>query len=211
MIDAMRRAWTRWLIGPVMATLVAATPAAAQVFKWTDDRGNSHYTEGLDSVPERFRASAVPLGLRNKPADAAASSPTAQEPATSVSGGASIKYTPGQPIMVDVRINGGGGARLLLDTGADRTLISPRALAAAGVGLTRPIATGQMAGVTGTDQVQYVIVDSIEVGEARVARMPVAAYEMPRAQGDGLLGRDFLDRFVLSIDGTRGVVTLAPK
>jgi hypothetical protein len=209
MIPEMRRAWAPWLIGSVMATLVLTGPASAQIFKWTDERGNSYYTEGLDNVPERFRATAVPLGLRNKPAEPAAT--TARETSPAASGGATIRYTPGRPIMVDVRINGTGSARLLLDTGADRTLISPRALAAAGVGLTRPIATGQMAGVTGTDQVQYVVVDSLQIDEARVARMPVAAYEMPQAQGDGLLGRDFLDRFVLNIDSARGVVTLTPK
>jgi hypothetical protein len=196
-------------MGSAMATLVAVAPVSAQMFKWTDERGNAHYTEGLDNIPERFRNNAVPLGLRNKPADPA---PTpAAGPSAGSSGGATIRYTPGQPIMVDVRINRSAAARLLLDTGADRTLISPRALAAAGVGLTRPIATGQMAGVTGTDQVQYVVVDSLEIGDARVGRIPVAAYEMPNVQGDGLLGRDFLDRFVLNIDSARGVVTLTPK
>jgi hypothetical protein len=192
-------------MGSAMTTLIAAASASAQIFKWTDDRGNASYAEGLDNVPERFRASAVPLGLRNRPAEPAPTS-TREAPA-----GTTIRYTPGKPIMVDVRINGGAAARLLLDTGADRTLISPRALAAAGVGLTRPIATGQMAGVTGTDQVQYVVVDSLQVGDARVARIPVVAYEMPNAQADGLLGRDFLDRFVLNIDGARGIVTLTPK
>lgn len=209
MILGMRRGWARWFIGSILASLVAAGAASAQMFKWIDERGNSHYTEGLDTIPERFRATAVPLGLRNKPAEPAAT--TARETSPTASGGATIRYTPGRPIMVDVRINGSSSARLLLDTGADRTLISPRALTAAGVGLTRPVATGQMAGVTGTDQVQYVVVDSLQIGEARVARMPVAAYEMPQAQGDGLLGRDFLDRFVLNIDSARGVVTLAPK
>jgi len=39
----------------------------------------------------------------------------------------------------------------------------------------------------------------------------VAAYEMPQSTGDGLLGRDFLDRFTVSIDSSRGVVTLTSK
>jgi predicted aspartyl protease len=113
--------------------------------------------------------------------------------------------------MVDVRINGGASARLLLDTGADRTLISPRALAAAGVSLTRPVASGRLSGVTGSDRIDYVIIDALEVGEARATRMPVAAYEMTLSRGDGLLGRDFLDRFNVSIDARRGEVILAPK
>ena len=122
-----------------------------------------------------------------------------------------IRYTPGQPIMVNVRLNGSASAQLMMDTGADRTLISPRALAAAGVSLSRPVGTGQMHGVTGSDRMDFVIVNSIEIGDARVGRMPVASYEMPHARGDGLLGRDFLDQFNVSIDAARGEVTLAPK
>jgi predicted aspartyl protease len=113
--------------------------------------------------------------------------------------------------MVDVRINGSASARLLLDTGADRTLISPRALVAAGVSITRPVATGKMSGVTGTDRIDYVVLDSLEVGESRVSRLPIAVYEMSLSRGDGLLGRDFLDRFNVSIDAARGEVRLAPR
>jgi len=114
--------------------------------------------------------------------------------------------------MVDVRINGNADARLLLDTGADRTLISPRALQAAGVRLAGPSATGQIVGATGSEQVRFVVVDSLEVGEARVGRMPVGAYNLPTTDvGDGLLGRDFLDQFNVNIDSARGVVTLSPK
>lgn len=185
-----------------------AAPARAQLFRYTDEQGSSYYVEGLDSVPERYRASAVPLGLRNAPAPP----PGLGRPRPQVAaGGTTIRYTPGQPIIVDVRINGSTSAKLLLDTGADRTLIAPRALAAAGVSLTRPVAQGQMTGVTGTDRVSYVVVDSIEVGEARVTRLPVAAYDMPEVAGDGLLGRDFLDRFTVNIDSSGGVVTLSPK
>jgi predicted aspartyl protease len=122
-----------------------------------------------------------------------------------------VRYTPGERIVVDVRLNGRSPARLLLDTGADRTLITPRALVAAGAEMTRPVARGEMRGVTGSDQVVYVVLDTIEIGEARVERLPVAAYEMGSRDSDGLLGRDFLDRFNVSIDAARGVVTLQPK
>jgi len=129
-------------------------------------------------------------------------------PRTSGDESAVIRYTPGQPIMVDVLINNSASARLLLDTGADRTLISPLALGMAGVPPTKSIGRGQMAGVTGTDSVNYVIVDSLRVGAAKVTNIRVAVYEMPQASGDGLLGRDFLDRFTVNIDSRRGLVTL---
>jgi len=193
----------------LVAVALGPRPAAAQIYRWVDEAGVPHYAEGLDSVPDRYRKSATPLGLRNAPA-APTPPPTTTAP-TTPSGGTVIRYSPGQRIMVDVRINGSASARLLLDTGADRTIISPRALRAAGVSLTKTIATGRLVGVTGTDRVSFVVVESLDVGDARVASFPVAAYEMVDAQGDGLLGRDFLDRFHVTIDAGRGLVTLSPK
>jgi predicted aspartyl protease len=123
-----------------------------------------------------------------------------------------IKYTPGQRIMADVKINGAFSAQLLLDTGADRTMISPRTLQAAGVAISRPVGTGRITGVTGTDRLDYVVVDSLEIGEARVGRMPVGSYELAgTGAGDGLLGRDFLDQFKITFDAAKGEVHLAPK
>ncbi len=57
---------TRALVALAALAVLAATahPATAEYFRWIDDRGVSHYAEGLDSVPERYRAGAVPLGLR---------------------------------------------------------------------------------------------------------------------------------------------------
>jgi len=59
--------------------------------------------------------------------------------------------------------------------------------------------------------VQGVMVDSLEVGGARVTRLMVAAYDMDYSEADGLLGMDFLGRFDVSIDTAAGIVKLAPK
>ena len=192
----------------VLAVLVGPGVVHAQFIRYSDEQGTSHYVDSFDRVPERYRDSAVTLGYRNAPT---VESREGGNKAGSPRGTTVIRYTPGQPIMVNVRLNGSASAQLMMDTGADRTLISPRALAAAGVSLSRPVGSGQMHGVTGSDRMDFVVVNSIEIGEARVGRMPVASYEMPRARGDGLLGRDFLDQFNVSIDAARGEVTLAPK
>jgi hypothetical protein len=208
----MRRAVTAALA--LSALLTASPPSVrAEIYRYVDERGNSFYVEGLENVPERFRRSAMPVGMRNAPAAAPASTPAAGGPAAaSPAGAAVIKYTPGQRIMVDVKINGNYYARLLLDTGADRTMISPRSLQAAGVSITRPVATGQLTGATGTDRVNYVVVDSLEVGLARVGKMPVGSYELAGdGAGEGLLGRDFLDQFKVTMDAAAGEVHLAPK
>lgn len=186
-----------------------ASPALAQVYRWVDDQGNAHYADKILGIPERYRSRAEPLGYRNAPAPPPAA--TAPAGPTVAAGGASINYVPGQRILVDVRLNGRASARLLLDTGADVTLINPSALTAAGADLTRSTGRAEIRGVTGSDRVIAVMLDSMEVGQARVERMPVVAYEMGSRESDGLLGRDFLDRFNLTIDSTRGVVTLTPK
>ena len=186
--------------------LLTLAPAYAEIYKWVDDNGVPHFADGIDSVPDRYRSRATPLGLRNEPAVAPAGAKAAP------SGGTTINFTPGQRIIVDARINGTGDARLMLDTGADRTLISPRALQAAGVRIAGPSATGQIVGATGSERIQFVAVESLEVGAARVGRLTVGAYDLPTPDvGDGLLGRDFLDQFNVNIDSGKGVVTLSPK
>jgi len=204
----MRRAA---LVGFSLSLLLAVAPGAhAQFFRYSDDTGQNHYVDGLDKIPERYRNAAVPLSLRNAPAATPAS--TAGPAMVKPAGTTVIKYTPGQRIMVDVRINGAFTAQLLLDTGADRTMISPRTLQAAGVAITKPVATGSITGVTGSDRMSYVVVDSLEIGEAKVGKMPVGSYELAgTGTGDGLLGRDFLDQFKMTVDAGKGEVHLSPK
>jgi hypothetical protein len=85
-----------------------------------------------------------------------------------------------------------------------------RTLAAIGVDPTggRPIT---VMGVTGAADGRYVGLESLEVGEARGAPLGVIAYDLLLREGDGLLGRDFLDRFKVSIDTEARVVILSPR
>jgi Aspartyl protease/Domain of unknown function (DUF4124) len=199
------------MIGPLLLAIVAlAGPAAAEIYRWTDDAGQNHYADGLDAVPERYRARATPVGLRNSPASATtAVTESAVRPGPS--GGTIVRFAPGERILVDARVNGGHSVRLLLDTGADKTLIAPRALVASGVSLARQGIRGSIVGVTGKADVQGVKIDSLEVGEARVGPLFVVSYDMNQPRYDGLLGRDFLEHFDVAIDSSRGVVTITPK
>ena len=203
----------RTVIVALSLSLLIAAPlsrAQAQIYRYTDARGQNHYVDGLEKIPDQHRGAAVPLGLRNAPPPPV--STTAGTAAAKPPGAAVVKYTPGQRIMVDVKINGAFTAQLLLDTGADRTIISPRTLQAAGVMISRPVATGSITAATGTDRISYVVVDSLEVGDARVGRMPVGSYELAGAGiGDGLLGRDFLDQFRITFEAAKGEVHLDPK
>lgn len=206
----MRRVTAVGIVPVLLLAVVAAcvAPAAAQVYRWVDEYGVVHYGQGIDAVPERYRGSAVLQGYHARPA----APPKAEaSPHAAAAGPTTIPYTPGQPIVVVGRLNRTATVRLLLDTGADRTLISPRALAAAGISLAQGSASGSIVGVTGSTEAPAVLVESLEVGQARVEQMLVVAYQMSEARHDGLLGRDFLDHFVVSLDAARGLVTLTPR
>ena len=209
MISGMNRAW--WLALLLLAG-VAVVPSAAlaQFYRWVDEQGNAHYAEGVDNVPQRYRSNALPLGYRNSAAPSQ-SVTAATGPATADA--TEIRFVPGRHIVVDARINGGPMVKLILDTGAGHTLISPRALAASGVSLTRGTRAAKTRGVAKDVEVEVaqVPIDSLEVGGARVGRMVVASYEMDMTDVEGLLGQDFLGNFNVTIDSTQGVVKLVKK
>jgi hypothetical protein len=188
----------------------AVTPAAAQIYRWTDERGEVRFSQGIHSVPPQFRGGAVIVGSPSQaPAPAPAATPAA--PSAQPAGVARIPFTPGQPIMVSAKINGGGTTQLILDTGAQGTVISPTALAALGISY-RDAVRGTIKGVTGDANVLAVRIESIEVEDARVGPLMVVSHDSGLGSGrDGLLGRDFLDHFIVTIDSAARVVTLTPK
>jgi predicted aspartyl protease len=121
-----------------------------------------------------------------------------------------IPFTPGLPVLVNAKINGAGPITLILDTGSDRTLVAPAALQGLGIS-TENGPRGILKGVTGASYVDAVWVNSVEVGEAKVGPLLIIAYDGDLKTADGLLGRDFLAHFNVTIDSKERVVTLAPN
>ena len=201
-----RAALTALLLGLAVVGFWPTT-VSAQMYRWTDDQGGTHYSQGIDSVPDRFRSKAQLLAYPERPtAPAASPSPEGGE-APQVT---RIPFTPGKAITVTAKINGGGSAQLMLDTGASVTVINQRVLAAMGIG-SREALRGSVRGATGSADVLFVPVQSIEGGGARSGPLRTVSHDVELGQGDGLLGRDFLDQFTVNIDSTAGVVTISPK
>ena len=205
----------------VALVLLFATPGWAQIYRWTDDQGELNLTQGLENVPERFRSRAVIVGPAEPrpsppppaPAGPAApgSPPRSAPPGPAAEGVlARVPFVPGAPIVVTARINGGRSVQLLLDTGATHTTISPRALSALGVDM-RAAGRIRVQGVTGVAEAVTVMLQSLEVGDAKVSPLEVVAHDPNMLTGEGLLGRDFLDRFQVSIDTTARVVIIGRR
>ena len=196
--------------GQVKRRLAASmgSVAAAQIYRWIDGEGHLHYSQGIESVPLPSRSRAVIVGQDRPSPPAEPAPPAAATPA----GSGQVRFTPGQPILVAARINGGGSVRLMLDTGAARTVINPAALVTLGVSY-QGSQRGTLKGVTGDAEVEAVNVDSIEVSGAKHGPLLVISHDtgFGSERGDGLLGRDFLDHFTLTIDNAGGLLTLTPK
>jgi hypothetical protein len=191
----------------LVAGCFAPTPALAELYKWTDTEGIVYYTSDVVSIPPAFRDTATPI-----------STPQARPAPPPTSEPSGLRVTPGAPITVEARLNG-VPLTLIVDTGADRTLIAPEVLERAGLGgeSRGPI---QVIGITGASTATLVTIPILDVAGARIGPLVVIAHPLPpslratRVDGsgeagvDGLLGRDVLDAFTLSVDTASGRATL---
>jgi len=185
----------------LLAGAMMAAPAAAELYQWTDASGVRHYTSELGSIPEPYRADARDIGSP-RPREAATERPRDRE-------AGAMRFVGGAPIVTGVVING-VVLRLILDTGADRTVISPTAFARTGLSADggRPV---RILGVTGSALGRELTLPEVEVAGSRVGPLRVVVLELPSDTGDGLLGRDVLDYFTLTVDSTVGRATLTPR
>jgi predicted aspartyl protease len=186
--------------------LAMASPAAGALYRWVDAAGVTYYTSERATIPEQYRGSAQELEHPSARAPQPAASPVS--PAASPTSGAVVALPTGAPIMVDARLNG-VPLRLVLDTGADRTVISPTALTRAGID-TAGAMPFRISGVTGSSAASLVNVPRLDIAGAQVGPLGVVAFAVPGGF-DGLLGRDVLDAFTVTFDPAQNRATLTPR
>lgn len=196
---------TRAVVAASMATALLAatlpvTPAVGQLYRWTDAQGVVHYTGELGSVPAAYR-SRVDTVKTPQPR------PAVSTPAPPGDAGVLPRDAAGR-LVVGARLNG-APLSLLVDTGADRTVISPSAMARAGFGAERGTAVN-VVGVAGSASARLVTLPTLDVGGVRIGPLAVIVHALPTEGVDGLLGRDILDRFTLVLEGGSGAAVLTP-
>jgi predicted aspartyl protease len=193
-----------WMIAVILICLFFPETGLADIYYWIDNQGIRNYTGTLESVPEEYRSRAEALSLLPTPP------PPELKPSPPNKGPTKIPFSPGSPVLVQARINGLGPVTLILDTGAEGTIISPSVLSRLGLSSENapPIT---LRGVTGMGYASRVWVDFIEVGETRVGPLLIAVYEADLKGAAGLLGRDFLAHLKVTIDPKEKVVTLTPN
>ena len=178
-----------WVATLILISLFLAPPTFADIYYWIDDQGTQYYTTRLESIPEPYRSKAIPLSLPTSPPVPPEITPRPLE-----KGPTRIPFTLGSPVLVSAKINGGGPITLILDTGADRTMVAPSALSRLGISFENAL-RGVVKGVTGASHAGAVWVNSVEVGEARVGPLLIIVHEADLQGVEGLLGRGFLSQF----------------
>jgi hypothetical protein len=188
----------------ILICLLIPVAGMSEMYYWIDDGGIENYSGNIEGIPEGYRSKAQRLSLPpvpTAPPELMGNSPN--------NGPTRVPFSPGSSVLVQARINGIGPIPLLLDTGADHTIISPSVLKRLSLSVENtPSVT--LKSVTGTAFANLVWVDFIEIGEARVGPLLIAVYPAGLKGAEGLLGRDFLFKFNMTIDSKERVVTLIP-
>ncbi len=189
----------------LICSLFFFKPALADIYYWVDDQGTQYYTTALESIPEAYRSKAQQLSLPKSPPVPPELTPN--PPRKSI---INISFKPGSPILVSTKINGKGPVTMILDTGSDRTVLSPSTLSNLGVSMDNA-ERGILKGATGLSYANAIWVNSVEVGDLKIGPLYIIAHDAKLKGADGLLGRDFLVNFDVRIDSKEGVVTLTPN
>jgi predicted aspartyl protease len=112
-------------------------------------------------------------------------------------------------ILVPVLINGQGPFRMLVDTGASQSTISPRAAAALGLQSGNQPSV-RVNGITGTADLPSVGIDRMECGDFIIEHVQLPVVWAPvMSNADGILGVAGLTKHRLLVDFQRNRVSLA--
>lgn len=191
----------------LLGLTMSACPASAQtMYRWVDENGDAHISSRIEDIPERFQKTARPISHPD-----AAPHESCASPPGDPKGGARVSFSLDQGRMVvNACVNGRGPIRLMVDTGAAPTLISPRVLEHLGAGTNKGKAV-PVSGLTGTGTGTLITVRSLQVGGAKRGPIEVIAFEMGGRNYDGILGQNFMKFYLLDVDNQRGVLTLRPR
>ena len=203
-----RLSWSLGL-GPLVFVLLAGG-ATADVYRWTDDAGNTHYAGKLSQVPPGKRAQAVDSTQPAAPSRYQVFEAPADRPAANRSGGREgvlrIPYEQhGNAILVYARINDRVTAPFYVDTGAADVVVPAAVAARAGVSVDSDTPRETYSTANGMIRQAVVHLDTVEVGEARVENVRGSVSDTLPV---GLLGTSFFNHFTLQIDPAARMLTL---
>lgn len=207
--------------------LPAAPRSWAATYQCVDPSGKTIFTDSPSQLQSctvldnaAIRAPAPPAPPAARPSDPDVSPPGAPPSSPDGTPGAPAAapvsvpvLRAGRSLVVQARLNGTLEARLIVDTGAEITVLSHQVALDLGIVPTASDRTVTLNTVGGSVRADLVRVASIAVGGAEVQNVVVVVHDLPDAAAgvDGLLGLTFLDRFLVTLDAQKGELHLRPR
>ncbi len=112
-------------------------------------------------------------------------------------------------ILLNVRLNNRTLVRMILDTGAKYTVITPDVARRVGIDLQANIGRVHVVTATRVDQIPLITVDNIDVHGLVIPSVPAVVSSLPAALGaEGLLGMSFLKHCRMILDAPNRVLEL---
>jgi clan AA aspartic protease (TIGR02281 family) len=185
--------------------LLSVPAAAADFYRWVDDKGIVHFTDNVHNIPENRRGTA----RRIQGSTDTASSPTPAAPPTK----ASIPFEKhGSVVIIGATLNGTTPVKLVLDTGASFTMISSATAKQLDIDSSQNARTMPFQTANGMIHAPLINLDSISVAGLELKNLTAAVHDaMPDSAAAGLLGLNFLTNFRMDIDTEKGIVHLEKK
>ena len=182
--------------------LPGAPAVHGQLYKWRDSQGKVHFSDTLDTVPPASRHTVEEKN--SPPVRPTPTAPTTTQAAPAPGGYKIPLHRERGGLFVDVLFNHTVTARLLLDTGATDTVLSPQVAQQLRLDTQNadiiPVMTAN-----GPTLVAALQIASMSVGKATAYNVEVSVH--PTGQPGGLLGMSFLNNFQFSIQKDHLVLT----
>ncbi|MEA2093266.1 MAG: TIGR02281 family clan AA aspartic protease, partial [Pseudomonadota bacterium] len=116
----------------------------------------------------------------------------------------------GHHFLVDARPNNARSIRLLIDTGASLTILTPDTLERLGIHYTNTGKTNVFTTANGLVRAHVYTLDALSVGDWQVSRLEIGVLDLGDGSGiDGLLGMNFLQHFQFYIDQNDALLRLS--
>lgn len=209
-----RRSRVPLFIAVLLLTWSVADRGAAAIYSWKDENGKVFFTDDLSKIPLKYRSKEGGLAkhreLSAPPVDLAKDIPgLAIGPAGFKEYVVPLVSSGSGNAFVDVVLNDGVKAKLMVDTGASMITLSgkiARKLGLAGDGGLPEMPFTTAGGVVWSP---IVVLQSVKAGDAEVVNAE-AGVNSQMGDLDGLLGMNFLGEFNMNMDQARGNMVLKP-
>jgi clan AA aspartic protease (TIGR02281 family) len=189
--------------GVLLVGYVSITPPAisGEMYRWVDEQGRVHLTD----TPPKSKGALQEFKVYQPSVPGQAPEPSGPP----VAGPARVKMTstkPGGTVVIDAMLNRRVTVPMLLDTGADFTVLTKQVARDLRLSSLDHLPTQEFKTAGGAVRFPIATLQSLRVGTAE-ARDVEVAIDIDGHMPMGLLGMTFLRHFKVTVDHQRGQVT----